>query len=147
MQVQGLGTQKENKSKGQEELGQSLQILYLQPKETSHLTHGSSCSFVKRPSLFCSIVSWPPTALFPSTPPRHSLKAHSISTLLSYALWVQPPSQCEPFLLIWLMSHPLKSVPPAFMQLAVSLNESLLQSRRLISNSSGVKKWSSLIEN
>lgn len=142
-----IGTQKENKRKGQEELGQSLQILYLQPKETSHLTHGSSRSSVKRPSLLCSIVSWPPIALFPSTPPWHSLKAGSISTLFSYALWVQPPSQCEPFLLIWLVSHSLKSIPPASMQLSVSLNESLLQSHRLISISSEVKRWSSLIGN
>lgn len=76
-----------------------------------------------------------------------SLKAGSISTLFSSALWVQPPSQCEPFLLIWLMSPPLKSIPPASMQLSVSLNEFLLQSRQLISVSSEVKRWSSLIGN
>lgn len=142
MQVQRSGTQKENKRKGQEELGQSLQILNLQPKEASHLTYELLlliCQEALSPLQYCSLA--------PSCSVPFYSTAGSISTLFSYTLWVQPPSQCGPFLLIWLISHPLESIPLASMQLSVSLNESLLQSRRLISTSPEVKGWSSLIGN
>lgn len=77
--------QKENKRKGQEELGQSLQILYLQPKEASHLTYELLlliCQEALSSLQYCSLA--------PScSVPFHST-AGSISTLFSYALWAQP---------------------------------------------------------